>query len=250
MIKHQPLCTAARCAAQGRHLTDCTDEHCRGCLPWQAADGRYLCEIHARRIGEDALTIALRYADLGRVLTSTGSALGDIVSGSKKETGMQLNDRAAEMRMIIKHRLVALARMISEDRGFALPEDRVPALARYVAANAPWLAAHPAAGDFSEELADAASDGFRIAYPTGARRYQLRDPENHPVGCKETVEDDQPCPGTLWTVLRRTDSLLPSELVCDHDQEHYVPAEKWMSFGKQWLKGQRIATEPEVTQAA
>ncbi|MEV3938680.1 hypothetical protein AB0K52_22245 [Glycomyces sp. NPDC049804] len=33
------------------------------------------------------------------------------------------------------------------------------------------------------------------------------------------------------------DSLLPSELVCDHDEQHYVPADKWMTFGRQWVKG-------------
>lgn len=236
MIKHQPLCTAGRCAARGRHLPDCTEGECRGCLPRQAADGVYLCEFHTKKVGEDALTVALRYADLGRVLTASSAALGDIVSGSKKETGMQLNDRAAEMRAVIKHRLVAIVKMIAEERGISLPEDRVPALARYVAANATWIAAHAAAGELSDELSETASDAFRLAQPNGSRRYQLKDPEGHAVGCREDVEEGQPCPGTLWTVLRRTDSLLPSELVCDHDQEHYVPADKWMSFGRQWVK--------------
>lgn len=233
-----PLCASPRCASRGRHVPDCVDEECWGCLPRQADDGIYLCVVCARRIGQDALTIALRYADLGRVLTTSGSALGDIVSGSKRETGLQLNEQASEMRTVIKHRLVSTARMISEERGLPLPEDRVPALARYVTKHARWIAAHAAAGDIAEELADTASDSFRIAQPSGARRYQLKDPDGNPVGCRETVEEELPCPGSLWTILRRTDSLLPSELVCDHDEDHYVPADKWMSFGRQWAKDQ------------
>lgn len=231
-----PLCASPRCGIRDRHTGDCDSTTCRGCLPRQADDGVYLCRLHKDLIGPDALTIALRYADLGRVLTASTSALGDIVSGSKKETGLQLNDRAAEMRAIIKHRLVAIVKMISEERGFALPEDRVPALARYIAANATWIAAHAAAGELSDELSDTAGEAFRLIQPTGARKYQLKDPQGQPVGCKEIVEEDLPCPGTLWTVLRRTDSLLPSELACDHDGEHFVPADKWMSFGRQWTK--------------
>lgn len=231
-----PLCASPRCGIRDRHVSECKDDTCRGCLPRQADDGVYLCRLHKDRIGQDALTVALRYADLGRVLTASSTSLGDIVSGSKKETGLQLNDRAAEMRAIIKHRLVSMVRMISEERGFALPEDRVPALARYVAANANWIAAHPAAGELSDELNDTASEAFRLAQPTGARKYQLKDPEGKPVGCRETVEEDQSCPGSLWTILRRTDSLLPSELVCDHDGDHFVPAGEWMTFGRQWAK--------------
>lgn len=235
-MKHQPLCAAPRCAARGRHLPNCVDETCWGCLPRQAADGLYLCLVHADGIGRDALTAALRYGDLGRVLTGSSQGLGDIVSGTKTSVGLDLNERAADMRSTIKHRLVAMVRMIAEERGLPLPEDRVPALARYVAKHAQWLAAHSAAGDFAEELADTASEAFHIAHPTGARRYQLKDPDGNPVGCPATVEDGEPCLGSLWTILRRVDSLLPSELVCDHDDEHYVPADKWMTFGRQWVK--------------
>jgi hypothetical protein len=236
MIKHQPLCASPRCSIRNRHTSDCTGAECVGCLPRQAADGLYLCQMHTDRVGQDALTIALRYTDLGRVLTASTSALGDIVSGSKKETGLQLNDRAAEMRMVIRHRLVATVRMISEERGFGLPADHVPAMARYIAANARWIAAHPAAGDLADELAETASEGFRLIQPAGARKYQLKDPSGNAVACREQVEEGNPCPGSLWTILRRTDSLLPSELVCDHDGDHFVPADQWMTFGRQWAK--------------
>jgi hypothetical protein len=240
-MKNAPLlCASPRCGIRGRHAPGCEDtETCRGCLPRQAADGIYLCDVHARRIGEDALVVALRYNDLGQALTSSSSALGDIVSGSKKETGLQLNEKAAEMRMVIKHRLVSTVRMISEERGLPLPEDRVPALARYIARHAQWIAAHPAAADLADELAETASEAFHIAQPSGARRYQLKDPAGQPVVCRATVEEGEACPGSLWTILRRVDSLLPSELVCDHDNEHFVPADKWLTFGRQWAKEHR-----------
>lgn len=230
-----PLCASPRCSIRGRHVSGCDDEACWGCLPRQSDDGIYLCHVCSRRMAEHALVIAIRYADLGRVLTASSSALGDIVTSSKDQ-GLQLNDRAAEMRAIIKHRLVAMVRMIAEERGIGLPEDRVPALSRYVAKHARWLSAHAAAGDFADELADTASESFRLTQPSGARRYRLKDPSGKAIKCREAVEDDQPCPGELWTILRRTDSLLPSELVCDHDGDHYVPADKWMTFGRQWAK--------------
>jgi hypothetical protein len=231
------LCANTKCASRGRHKPDCANiDTCWGCLPRLAADGIYLCDLHDRKIAEDALTTALRHTDLGRVLTGSSSSLGDVVSGTRKNPGLNLNDRAAEMRAVIKHRLVAIVKMISEERGLPLPEDRVPALARYVAKHSRWLAAHAIAGEISEELADTASEAFHIAHPTGARKYQLKDPDGNPVGCRETVDGGESCPGSLWTVLRRVDSLLPSELVCDHDNEHFVPADKWMTFGRQWVK--------------
>lgn len=224
------LCAAEHCRARGRHHPDCVVE-CRGCLPRQAADGVYLCQVHRDNIGEDALLAAVRWQDLGIVLTGS-SAPGDVISGSS-DPSLKINLRAVELRATVRHTLAAITKLISEDRGFALPEDTVPAMARFVARNRDWLAAHEAAGDHSAELRELAhGESYRVAYPSGGRKFQLRDPSGATVRCIEQVDDGEECPGTLWTILRRTDSMLPSELVCEHDEEHRVSAADWLRMGR------------------
>lgn len=36
----------------------------------------------------------------------------------------------------------------------------------------------------------------------------------------------------LKAILRRTDSLLPSALVCDTDETHTIPASEWITLGR------------------
>lgn len=240
-MKHEILfCAAPHCRARNRHDSTCTDD-CVGCLPRQAADGIYLCQLHRTAIAEDALLAAIRWQDLGIVLTGS-SAPGDVVSGSKDEQGLKINERALEMRTLVRHTLAAITRLIADERGLQLPHDTVPAMARYVARHAEWLAAHDAAGDHSAELRELAhGEPYRVAHPSGGRKFLLRDPAGEPVRCIESVDGDAECPGTLWTILRRTDSLLPSELVCDHDEDHRVSAADWLRLGRRLTRQRATA---------
>jgi hypothetical protein len=40
------------------------------------------------------------------------------------------------------------------------------------------------------------------------------------------------CAGTIKAILRRVDSLLPSSLQCDADEEHLWPADQWVALGR------------------
>lgn len=224
------LCASPRCQARDRHRGDCHDEQCRGCLPRRAADGLRLCHVCSERLATNAITAGQLWHALGRALTGT-TGWGEKASGTRSH-GLSVNDAAVEARATIRHTLVAISKMISETRGFALPADNIDALADYLARNAAWLAAHETAGDLADELADLAhGDARRIAYPSGARRYQLRTPDGHPVACPTDG-----CDGALWAILRRDDSLLPSELVCSTDDTHRIPASQWLRMGRHLIK--------------
>ncbi len=210
------LCVNPHCRAFGRHQPDCQVE-CRGCLPRQAADGRNLCEICTRRLAEDAQTAAQLYADLEEVLIATGRG-GLSVSGTR-DHGLELNERAAECRTLIRHRLVSWSLLIAEERGFAVPANTVGALAAFVVTSSVWLSAHPAANDAAEELHDLAHGlPWRTAYPSGVRRYPV-------AACPM-------CPGTILATLRDTDHLLPSVLACDLDELHVWTADAWRALGR------------------
>lgn len=195
------LCVAVRCRALGRHKPDC-DQECRGCLPRPAADGRNLCEVCTRRIGEDAVQAAFLYAELEQML-ATGGGMTEKTSGTR-DRGTTLNGRAVAARTLIRHTLVSWSLMISEERGIRAPRDTVTAMGEYLDKHQEWLSAHGAAGDCSGELSELAH-GFprRAAYPNLAKVVE--------VGCCPI----RGCSGVLTAIVRAQDSLLPSVIECD-----------------------------------
>jgi hypothetical protein len=211
-----PLCLVARCAIPGRHADGCANDTCRGCQRAQAADGLRLCRLHTERISRDAHTAAELWGELAlRLLGGTGN--GDRVSGTAERTRLP-NPAAVEMRAEIRHVLASWCRLIGDERGWTLPADQVDAMAVYVARNAEWLAAGEYAGEVSDELDDLARRGRRLAYPSGARMVEVGP----------CVRDG--CGGTVRAIMRPTDLLLPSELVCDVDDGHRWPPPSWRDY--------------------
>lgn len=176
------LCIADHCGIPGQHGGHCPGESCRGCLPRQAADGLYLCEVDVRRLAEDARTAAVLHEDLTLALIRKGRG-GERVAGSSSGAPVP-DDDVMEARSAIRSTLVALVRMIADERGAHLPADAITELGAYVAHHAPWLAAHGAAGEHSRDLRDIASDPRtrRLAYPSGSDRLYIGD-------CPLTVAD-------------------------------------------------------------
>ncbi|MEU6204577.1 hypothetical protein ABZ814_13430 [Micromonospora musae] len=173
---YQHLCVADHCGIPNRHGEHCPGGDCRGCLPRQAADGLYLCEVDTRRLAEDARTAAVLHEDLTLVLMPGGWARGERVASSS--TGAPSVDaEVVEARSAIRATLVSLVRIIAAERGSHLPVDAIEALAAYVAHHAAWLAAHGAAGEHSRDLRDIAGDPRtrRLAYPSGNDRLYIGD---------------------------------------------------------------------------
>ncbi|HWB35952.1 MAG TPA: hypothetical protein VHA75_08005 [Rugosimonospora sp.] len=210
--------------------------------PRPAADGLRLCSRCARLLGEDVATLGTRYEELVVALTAPGKRAERV--SSSREPGLSLNDAAVEARRHIRHELASLARLIAEERGVSLPEDRVPAIAAFVGTHAEWLAAHEAAGEFAAELRDLARATARIAYPSGGRRFPLTDPGGQLVRCPEPAgggladpDGTGQCPGVLWAVLP---AAKPRAVVCNTDPEHTWPMTKWLALGAR-LVGARAA---------
>lgn len=214
----RPLCERPGCFSRGYHWSTCQDADCAGCEPRLALDGLRLCRRDTESIATDARVAARLRAELERVLAGSGQP-GEKTSGTA-DRGMKLNDRAIEARTLIRHRLVSWSLMIAEERGFTLPADEDEALAEFIARSAEWLAAHQCAGEAADELRELVTIAHPIAYPTGTRVFEV-------APCPS-----EGCSGTLRAVLRRTDSLLPSELACDEDETHRVPASEWLTLGR------------------
>lgn len=239
-MRNRPLCIAPKCSSRGYHSDDCDDDTCAGCQPRLAADGLNLCQPDRDRLGDHATRAAKLHTELALQLVAAGGP-GEKTSGTPTR-GATLNDRAAEARTTVRAVLASWCRLISEERGIRLPsrlrveelplgfigppairphvDDTPNAMGAYLSKHADWLAAHPAAGECSDELADLIRMAHPIAYPTGARVFEVGP----------CVELD--CAGTVKAILRRVDALLPSSIVCDTDPAHAWPADQWLTLGR------------------
>lgn len=242
------LCAAPGCTSRGYHWSDCAGD-CGGCQPRLAADGLRLCRRCTEGIAIDARHAATLHAELAQRLSGSG-APGEKTSGSRNP-GLTLNDRAAEVRTLIRNVLVSWTRLIAEERGFALPnvayvqvlplgfigpprllrrvDESAAALGEFIARSAEWLAAHPAAGEAAGELRDLVHSAYPVAYPSGTRFFDV-------APCLVVG-----CTGTIRAVVRRVDSLLPSALVCSEDDGHTWPASEWLTLGRQLDRQRRAA---------
>jgi hypothetical protein len=210
------LCAAPTCR-QPRHQDGCVEGRCAPHPPWPAADGMRLCVRHTDAIATDAQSAAALYDELGVALT-TPERPGERVSGTGAARGA-INERAVDARGTIRATLVAWCRLVSEERGVVLPTDTVPAMGAYLNVHGQWLAAHPAAGECSDELRELAhGEPWRVAYPSGTRVMVI-------APCP--VEG---CDGMVKAIVRPADHLLPSELRCDADTDHAWPASRWHAF--------------------
>lgn len=170
------LCIADHCGIPHQHIADCPNPSvCRGCLPRPAADGLRLCEVDVRRMVEDARISPVLYHDLGLNLIRRGRG-GERVAGSSSGAPVP-DDEVMEARQSIRATLVALVRLIAEERGLHLPADEISELGGYVAHHAVWLAAHGAADEHARDLRDVAGDPRtrRLAYPAGTDRLYIGD---------------------------------------------------------------------------
>lgn len=222
------LCAAPRCRIPGRHGEDCADPDCRGCLKARAADGLRLCLHCADRIAVDAVKAASMDPALALALTPQGEPgrRGD-------HGGITLSDAALDARTMLRAVLTSWCRMVAEERGISLPVTDTPmALGAYIATHARWLAAHPAAGECADEMADLARQTHAAAYPSGTRVI--------PVGPCPAMVDEQPCAGQIRALLRTDASLLPSAVACDTVPEHMWTPDQWRALGRHMA--QRVVT--------
>jgi hypothetical protein len=232
-------CANPTCHTTGLHKTGC-DRNCRGCLPTLAGNGLALCYNHADRIGADAVKCAEALGELAVSLVPSGSGEGG--RGANPHPSLNLHDGVIELRSTIRNTIVSWSRLIHEERGISLPwRHRIvrlaagiegPAnrvrqgvanstdLARYIQTHSRWLAAHPAAGECSEEFATLAASARRLLQPSGTRVIEVG-----PCPMEE-------CGGMLRALMRTERSLMPSSVTCDADAGHEWTSADWLALAR------------------
>lgn len=86
------------------------------------------------------------------------------VGGARRHSGPPLDEGAMATRSRILGTLSSWAALVADERGVGAPRRRPAELAAFLLGHLDWLLCHPAAGDFVEELLDAAETARRAAY--------------------------------------------------------------------------------------
>lgn len=208
----------------------------------RALPGLRLCPGCRDHLERDIAALPGLYADLERVLATTGQA-GQRVSGSSSEP-LPINPAVADHRHQIAHDLTMWCVFVAEARGHTLPVDHITdRLGKTRAAftpptiTAPWLVAHvdwlAAQPDTAEEcpgvMRDLAGRARALIQPSGARRIEIGP-------CCESGEGGV-CPGTLWATVRAEDDVRASVIYCGVCEFEKPPSE-WMRFGREYQRQQ------------
>lgn len=191
----------------------------RGRLPAYA--GWRLCLACRNYLGEQLAKLPELYDECERSLNGS-SKHGQPREGRPGQpvSGMPFNTAAADVRSKILGVLGSWSGMVAEQRRIAAPRRNVATLAKFLGAHRDWIAAHAAAGDASEEVAQLVRLARRVAYPDTVRRV--------PVG----VCVDAECSGELVALLHSAEPSLSAEIICDANPRHSWPAYRWTQLSR------------------
>lgn len=201
----------------------------------EALPGLRLCRHHRRWLDRDLTGLPALHARLATVLpTATGGGGAGPVSGTSSAP-LPINPAVAEVRDQIRHDLVWWCLFTAEHRGIAaLPDNRVPDVAAWLARHAEWIAGHAvAAAECPPVMRDLAQRAHSLLNPSGAKRIR--------VGACHDATEDGPCRGVLWATCRAEDDVRPSEIYCDGPCGTRKGPEEWRRFGREYLKGRMVS---------
>lgn len=183
--------------------------------PHPAAPGLRLCWACRDRLVRDLDRLPAICADLEIELAKTGNGAGGPVVSGSRERQLPLNIAAAYARTEILPILTAWASLVAYDRGVRAPRRDAGAIAYWLRRHADWLAAHPAAGDAADEIADVLHIAARGAYPRPVRRVEL--------GACPVPQ----CDGTVFAIVRDRSAVLPSAAACNTTAAHEWSMPEW-----------------------
>ncbi|MFI0421279.1 hypothetical protein [Spongiactinospora sp. 9N601] len=110
------------------------------------------------------------YKECERMLTPAHTGLTERISSTRSSTGITLDETVVEARGRMRDTLSSWCALAAEGCGVPAPAERdVPALAGFLAGRLDWLAAHPAAGEFAEEIAELAEGANEALDPRRGR---------------------------------------------------------------------------------
>lgn len=217
------------CRVRGRHLAECGDETCTGCLP-RHADAGQLCEQHAEKLADALRDMPDLWQRLEEYLPP-GSGGGRERVGGTYEDPSPVNLSVADHRALISETLGEWLLLHFEES----TAPRLPINWRNPATSAPWLSVRLAwavgqdwVGDYVFEVTSLAGKARGLLNPTGRRRIAEIGP------CPEPG-----CGGVLAASVAQTDDLYPSEIQCSVNSDHV-----WPCRGRAWIQlGARIRGE-------
>ncbi|MBV7699851.1 hypothetical protein KWI83_30895 [Streptomyces sp. TRM70350] len=167
------------------------------------------------------------YEESDQALTQAPPRLRERVSGSRSTVGIVLDDGAVALRAQVTDVLAQWARLVVDERRDRTPrplrEPRLDGLVRFLQEQLPWLAGHPAAIDFDEEVTELLTAFGKLFGPGQVRRFPLGS-------CLEPG-----CDGMLFGVMSTGGGRVPSHVTCDAG--HALPPHQWMRVADR-LKGE------------
>ncbi|WP_156754867.1 hypothetical protein [Actinokineospora pegani] len=200
-----------RTAAAG---TPCAARHCPGGGRGLAIAGLLLCAPCARSVEHKLVGLPGAHERAVRALNAA-MPTAERVSGGRMP-GIPMNFTAVEARARVVEVLASWSQLVVDERGIGAPARSIPAMAAFLARHLRWLAAHPAAGDFADEVGEAHSWVDRVMRPVRAKRV--------PLGRCPVRE----CAGEITASLRAPDAgRRPSAVRCSADDEHEWPVTAW-----------------------
>ncbi|CAL9620351.1 hypothetical protein SUDANB6_05848 [Streptomyces sp. enrichment culture] len=215
--------------------TVCTGAGCRrrqetGQAARLAESGTALCPSCRERLERELRRLPALFEECARRLDISADRERDRVSGGSLP-GLPLNTAAVEARSAIVSVLASWSAAVVQERGVRAPGRVVEELAGFLLRHVDWLAAHSAAGEFSQEVARLARRAARVVDLAPSRRVAIG-------GC---VEDG--CPGRLTAAVRPDGPGVPVEIICDATAGHRWPGHQWLQLSR--LLGAR--TDPGAT---
>lgn len=189
-----------------------------------------LCPVCRDDLAADLAALPVLHAECGRLLGGSDQPR-DKTSGGPLP-GMPFNAAAAEARAAILGVLGSWSGLVAAERRITPPRRSPDTLAAFLHRHTHWLAAHPAAGEVSAEIARLARTARRVAHPSPLRKV--------PVG--DCVEAD--CTGRLTAYVRPQSPEQPAEITCDADSGHRWLGHEWTRLRRRMSTGAQGAAPP------
>lgn len=215
-------------------ITRCEGKDCRG----TGADGLLLCSGCRYLLMVRIEGLPRLYEECEGVLAGGRvNALGERRSAGGTAPGFPFNAAAAEARASILTVLGSWSGLVAQERRVPPPGRALGPMTDFLLRHLDWLAAHPAAGDATREMARLVGGARRVLNPDPVRRVRLG-------ACVEPG-----CQGTLCASFRDRRSAGDAEVRCDADPAHSWAGEQWTALRRtmggprpeRWLRAADIS---------
>ena len=207
----------------------CRQRHETGRVRRRVLAGSRLCGACWNEFAGGLESLPGLYNECGRRLGGFDRPRGN-AAGSGPTPGMPFNAAAADVRARILSVLGSWSGMVAEERRVTAPERSVGAVVTFLGRHVDWIAAHPAAAEATDEVAQLVRAARRVAYPNPVHRVAIG-------GCVEVG-----CGGELVAFVHPHEPLLPAEIRCDADPCHRWLEHHWVQLSHRMGRAPSIAT--------